>query len=75
MKNNRAATHNHKREGAVVLLESTTELARVAVLRSGDEYWVKLVDLTPSAVDQLDDGKSTEKRVKRGLSKPGVRAA
>jgi hypothetical protein len=45
------ATHNHKRAGEVVLLESTAELGKVLVLASGDEFWVKLTDLT-----QLGDG-------------------
>jgi hypothetical protein len=46
MKNKQQATHNHKRVGPVVLLESTTELAKVFVLASEDEFWVKLTDLT-----------------------------
>ena len=46
MKNKQQATHNHKRVGPVVLLESTTELAKVLVLASEDEFWVKLTDLT-----------------------------
>jgi hypothetical protein len=46
MKNNQQATHNHKRAGAVVVLQSTAELARVLVPGSGDEFWVKLIDLT-----------------------------
>jgi hypothetical protein len=40
------ATHNHKRAGEVVLLESTAELGKVLVLASGDEFWVMLTDLT-----------------------------
>jgi hypothetical protein len=40
------ATHNHKRAGEVALLESTAELGKVLVLASGDEFWVKLTDLT-----------------------------
>jgi hypothetical protein len=46
MKNNQPATHNHKRAGAVVVLESTSELAKVLIPASGDEFWVKLADLT-----------------------------
>jgi hypothetical protein len=46
MKNLQQATHNHKRAGAVVVLQSTAELAKVLVPGSGDEFWVKLVDLT-----------------------------
>jgi hypothetical protein len=40
------ATHNKKRAGEVALLESTAELGKVLVLASGDEFWVKLTDLT-----------------------------
>ena len=39
------ATHYHKRAGAVVVLKSTPELARIRVLTSGDEFWVKLTDV------------------------------
>ena len=39
------ATHNHKRAGAVTVLQSTAELARVHVVTSGEEFWVKLSDL------------------------------
>jgi hypothetical protein len=49
MKNNQPATHSHKRAGAVVLLQSTAELAKVFVPGSGDEFWVKLTDLTQLA--------------------------
>jgi len=47
MKETRQATHTHKRQGGVVVLESTMELAKVVVAGSGDEFWVKLIDLTP----------------------------
>lgn len=60
MKNNQHATHNHKRVGAVVLLESTAELAKVVIPTSGDEFWVKLVDLTllvPGAIEKTKRGK------------------
>jgi hypothetical protein len=46
MKNHQPATYSHKRAGAVVLLESTAELAKVLIPASGDEFWVKLTDLT-----------------------------
>ena len=46
MKNTQPATYNHKRAGAVVLLESTAELAKVLIPASGDKFWVKLTDLT-----------------------------
>ncbi len=47
MKNNQEATHDHKRMGTVVVLESTGELAKVLMPTTGDEFWVKLIDLTP----------------------------
>jgi hypothetical protein len=47
MKNSREATHDHKRVGTVVVLESTGELAKVLIPTTGDEFWVKLIDLTP----------------------------
>lgn len=47
MKKNQQAEHNHKRVGAVVLLESSAFLGKVLVPASGDEFWVKLTDLTP----------------------------
>ena len=47
MKNNQQATHDHKRVGTVVVLESTGELAKVLIPATGDEFWVKLIDLTP----------------------------
>jgi hypothetical protein len=48
MTNIQQATHSHKRAGAVVVLQSTAELAKVRVITSGDEFWVKLADLTKS---------------------------
>jgi hypothetical protein len=62
MKSNREATHNHKRAGAVAILESTTELARIVVTVSGEEFWVKQIDLTP--VGAVDASKASKKRVK-----------
>jgi hypothetical protein len=60
MKNNRPATHNHKRAGSVVLLESTTVLGKV-LNPSGDEFWVKLTDLTELVggviIDEAKPGK------------------
>jgi hypothetical protein len=46
MKNLQQATHNHKRAGAVMVIERTSELAKVLIPASGDEFWVKLADLT-----------------------------
>jgi hypothetical protein len=73
MKSNREATHNHKRIGAVAILESTTELARIVVTLSGDEFWVKQIDLTP--VGAIDESKAGKKRVKANHAKPAVHAA
>lgn len=49
MSNTEQATHYHKRAGAVVVLKSTAELARIRVLTSGDEFWVKLTDVVELA--------------------------
>lgn len=49
MKNKDAVTHNHKRAGAVIVLQSTAELAEVLVPSSGDRFWVKTADLTKLA--------------------------
>lgn len=62
MKNNQQATHSHKRAGAVVLLESTAELARVLIPASGDEFWVKLSDLTELVGGVIDKKKVAKKQ-------------
>ena len=54
------ATHNHKRAGAVVVLQSTAELAEVMVPSNGDHFWVKRADLT-----KLADGAGLRKSSKR----------
>ena len=41
-----SSSSGNMRVGAVRLLESTAELAKVVVSASGDEFWVKWVDLT-----------------------------
>ena len=51
MKKIHEATHNHKRAGAVVVLQSTGELAQVVTTIGGDTFWVKLADLTELASD------------------------
>ena len=58
MKNNQQATHDHKRAGAVVLLESTAVLGKV-LTTNGDEFWVKLEDLTLAggAIEKTKPGK------------------
>jgi len=65
MKNNQQATHSHKREGAVVILQSTSELARVLVSATGDEFWVKLIDLTPLVAGVVHDGKPVKKQSRK----------
>jgi hypothetical protein len=52
MKQIQRATHNHKRLGAVVVLQSTAELAQIVTVVSGDSFWVKVADLTQLAGDQ-----------------------
>ena len=47
MKKIQEATHNHKRAGAVVVLQSTAELAQIVTVAGGDTFWVKVADLTP----------------------------
>lgn len=75
MKNNQQATHNHKRAGAVVVLQSTAELAKVLVPGSGDEFWVKLVDLTVLAASEVEKPKSGKKAAGKNGSadKPNAR--
>jgi hypothetical protein len=53
MKKIQQATHKHKRVGAVVVLQSTAELAQVVTALSGDTFWVKVADLTQLAGDQV----------------------
>jgi GTP-dependent phosphoenolpyruvate carboxykinase len=62
LKNNPQATHSHKKVGSVVLMESTTVLAKVLSTGTGDEFWVKLADLTP--LDAIDESKPTKKTAK-----------
>lgn len=59
------STHNHKRAGAVVLLESTATLGKVLDQASGDEFWVKLSDLTQVAEDVIVKSKSDQKRLEK----------
>jgi hypothetical protein len=63
MKNNQQATHNHKRSGPVVLLESTAELAKVLIPASGDEFWVRLTDLTQLGGDVIEKSKLAKKQL------------
>jgi hypothetical protein len=61
VKDNQRTTHNHKSAGAVVLLESTAELAKILVPSSGDEFWVRLTDLTQLA-GVVEKGKPGKKQ-------------
>jgi hypothetical protein len=61
MSNIEQATHNHKRAGAVVILQSTAELARIRVLTSGDEYWVKLTDVAELVGGVVPQSKPSKK--------------
>jgi hypothetical protein len=63
MKNNQQATHDHKRAGLVVLLESTAVLGKVLVPASGDEFWVKLEDLTLLVGGVIEKSKLGKKRL------------
>jgi len=64
MKNtNQPARYNHKSAGAVVLLESTAELAKVLIPGSGDEFWVKLTDLTQLAGGVIEESKPDNKKL------------
>ena len=70
MKNNQQATHNHKRAGAVVVLESTAELAKVLTPATGDEFWVKLSDLTELVGGAVEKTKPSKKH--SGKSRPNA---
>lgn len=70
MKNNKQATHNHKRAGAVLVLESTAELAKVLVPASGDEFWVKVADLTLLVDGVIEKSKPSKKHV--GKDRPNA---
>jgi hypothetical protein len=61
MKNNPQTTHNHKRAGEVMLLESTAVLGKV-LTTSGDEFWVKLTDLTQLVGGVIEKSKPGKKR-------------
>jgi hypothetical protein len=60
--NNEQATHNHKRAGAVMLLESTAELAKVVIPASGDEFWVRLADLTQLVGGEIEKSRPAKKQ-------------
>jgi hypothetical protein len=48
------ATHSHRTLGAVLLLESSAELAKVLVVDRDDEIWVKRSDLSEGAQAMLE---------------------
>jgi hypothetical protein len=62
MKKNQLATHSLKRAGSVVLLESTTVLGKV-LNPSGDEFWVKLTDLTELVGGVIGESKPAKKQL------------
>jgi hypothetical protein len=62
MKNNQQATHDHKRAGAVVLLQSTAVLGKV-LTAGGDEFWVKLTDLSLLGSGVIEKSKVDKKRL------------
>jgi hypothetical protein len=74
MKNIQQATHSHKRAGAVVVLQTTLELARIRVLTSGDKFWVKLADLTEliGGVVESKPSKKGSKAHRPNGSQPGL---
>ena len=45
-----------------MLLKSTTALGKVLNLASGDEFWVKLTDLTQLVGGAIDESKPVKKR-------------
>jgi hypothetical protein len=53
MSENGNVTHSHKKLGAVLLLESSAELAKVLVVDRDDEIWVKRSDLSEGAQAML----------------------
>jgi hypothetical protein len=68
--NNQPARYNHKSAGAVVLLESTAELAKVLIPGSGDEFWVKLTDLTQLAGGVIEESKPDNKKLGKAARTP-----
>jgi hypothetical protein len=61
MKAIQQVTHNHKRAGAVVVLQSTEGLAKVLIPTSGEEFWVKRDDLTELVAGGVAGIKSSKK--------------
>ena len=59
------ATHSHKTAGAVVILESTAQLAKVSVPARGDEFWVKLTDLSELVGGAIEKGGPGKKRPRK----------
>jgi hypothetical protein len=58
------ATHRHKRLGAVVVLQMTSELAKIVMPVSGDEFWVKVSELSELTADAPPKAKATKKQSK-----------
>lgn len=54
-----------------MLLESTAELAKVLVPTSGDEFWVKLTDLT-LLVDGVVEKSEPARKKRSGTNRPNA---
>jgi hypothetical protein len=50
MINEKLPTHTHRKVGKVAVLESTESLAKISVVDTGEQFWVKNIDLTPVGV-------------------------
>jgi hypothetical protein len=64
MKSIPEATHRHKRLGAVAVLQSTSELAKIAMPVSGEEFWVKISDLSELNAEVPAKSKAAKKQSK-----------
>ncbi len=59
MKKIHQATHDHKRVGPVMVLQSTAELAQIVTVVGGDTFWVKLADLTQLSTNRVEKNKGS----------------
>ena len=64
MKSISEATHQHRRLGAVVVLQTTSELAKIAIPVSGEEFWVKISDLSELGAEVPAKSKPAKKQTK-----------
>jgi hypothetical protein len=58
------ATHRHKRLGPVVVLHMSSELAKIVMPVSGDEFWVKISELSELTAEAPAKTKGTKKQSK-----------